>query len=630
MFVDDFARATTTARISASPPLSPRAVHVSASPLAAPLPPPAPRVISSPLTSRFDQAPQSAVSFSEYVASEFVTDEDNPSFRLAFVAEGQTNNAAQASGASQQQAQTDDATDAGDVGDAMTTGNSGGDPVASVKVAAAAAVISHAGQGEGEAADSSPHSQAPPPEPTTSLPPHSPRLPLPTLSSRAQTNDPPMTRSDSLPNLTPSLSARPKADSSRISDVDDAQGENNDSSPHIAPQGPALDEQREGRSHWGKLDCLELDDVGKITERSMTRAEIMQEARSAGPNPASSPAMLALLSQAPHASATTDFHTLSDMLASSSLPADSRRAVYKTLRDYLRNSLQIRDIRQVDPAFVAKPALWVRHSAIVVSLESLRAIILFNKMFLFDPAREETRQLVMLARKCVLTNPEGDNPQPFEFNALEGILIFVAVRLEKEFGSFKPEIDKYLHQLPKELTTKMLEELRRKKQQLSHFHSRANNVKTILENLLEDDEEMADMYLTEKHNTLNAVRDAQDHGEAETLLETYLQVIEELVNHASLLDDAIDDTEGLVMIHLDTLRNRLLTVELSLSVVTMMSTLGSVISGVFGMNFSISLFHDDASLAWFWLVVAIIVAMIVIFSWSILMVLRRRGLYGVD
>lgn len=396
------------------------------------------------------------------------------------------------------------------------------------------------------------------------------------------------------------------------------------------PQGPSHS-RAPSRTRWSTLDCLQLDDEGGITERILTRSEILQEARSDranfGPTLSSVAQMLAQLPK-PGSDAAASAGAAFDIPRTSG-SIDGRRATQRALRDYLRNSLQVRDIRQVDPAFAAKPALWVRHSAFVVSLEGIRAIIFWNKMYMFDTRRSETQELASIAQKCVTSTLDVDNPQPFEFNALEGILIFIAVRLERVFNDMKPEIDTYIHQWPSKLTTKMLEELRRRKQQLKHFHSRASTIKTILENLLDEDEEMANMYLTEKQVNKDIVRPAHEHMEVETLLEAYLQVIDEHVNHSTLLNDAIDDTEDLVMIHLDKLRNRLLSVELVLSVVSMMFTLGGVIAGVFGMNLQMPLFEDNAPSLWFFLVVGLIVGIVVIASWMILIALKRRGLYSV-
>lgn len=403
-----------------------------------------------------------------------------------------------------------------------------------------------------------------------------------------------------------------------------------DSLPAFTPRSPDNDFQSGNMGRFGKLACIELDEDGAIKPREMTRAEILQEARDTLSKTQPSPKAIGKLLSNPGAahSPSPELRQFTNMLEPGG--TGGRKATQKALRDYLRNSLQARDIRQVDPAFVAKPALWVRHSALVVSLEGLRAIILHNKMFIFDPHTKRSRHLVFIAKQKVMAKMDAENDQPFEFRALEGILIFLAIGLEKEFTSLKPSIEDYLTELPNELTTKMLENLRLLKQQLNHFHARASGVKTILEGLLDDDEEMANMYLTEKHSSHNYHgRSAVDHSEIETMLEAYLQVIDEHVNHAALLNNAIDDTEDLVMIHLDTLRNRLLSVELSLSVVSMTFGIGGVVAGVFGMNIRIPLFEDTKSgHLWFPLVVLLIFVVVLGGSLFALFALRRRGLYS--
>ncbi|PXF47272.1 Magnesium transporter MRS2-1 [Gracilariopsis chorda] len=398
---------------------------------------------------------------------------------------------------------------------------------------------------------------------------------------------------------------------------------------YSAPTGiPAIGySNAPSKSRYAELDCIQIDAQGNVTERKMKRADILYEARSSLPG--SQPSRYIVnkwLNNATQAPPSPELKQFSSLFETDAVT--SRKSAQKALRDYLRNSLQARDIRQVDPAFAAKPALWVRHSAIVVSLEGLRAIILHNKMFLFDPSKEKTKHLEYTARQSIKARPDAENPQPFEFRALEGILIYLAISLETEFSKIKLQIEKYVNQMPNELTTKMLEELRLKKQQLNQFHSRANSVRTVLENLLDEDDEMASMYLTEKHISQNYARSALDHSEVETLLEAYLQAIDLHVNQASLLNDAIEDTEDLIMIHLDTLRNRLLSVELAMSVVSMMFGFGGVVAGVFGMNITIPLFESTASRYWFLVIVVIITITVVSVSWLVLVILRRRGLYS--
>jgi hypothetical protein len=375
-----------------------------------------------------------------------------------------------------------------------------------------------------------------------------------------------------------------------------------------------------------KLRCLEMSATGTVTERKLSRTEIMQAARETLPKNVPSPKAIARWL----GSAQEDSKELLEFKARYGTGKEtSHKAMQKALRNYLRNSLQPRDIRQVDPAFSAKPALWVRHSALVVSLEGVRAIVLHDKVFLFDPDHAVAKAAVAVIQQSVMTSPDllDDPDMPFEFRALEGIFIVGIVGLEREFNQLNPEVESHLHELPTQLTSKMLEELRIKKQRLNQFLSRAHSVRDILEKLLDEDEDMANMYLSEKHRSPHISRDVGDHDQVEMLLEAYMQVIDELVNRADLLNDAIDDTEDLVMIHLDTLRNKLLSVDLALSVFSMTFGFGGLMSGVFGMNLPIPLFTSAGSKYWFLGVVSVIAAFIVIVSWLMLLHLRRRGLY---
>jgi magnesium transporter len=410
-------------------------------------------------------------------------------------------------------------------------------------------------------------------------------------------------------------------------------GDSGIAQPHLHLPGVAGTGSMDGTAATGyaarryKLRCFEISADGGVNERKLSRAEIMQAARETLPKNAPSPKAVARWLGRPE----EDSEELLEFSARyGSGKETSRKAMQKALRNYLRNSLQPRDIRQVDPAFSAKPALWVRHSALVVSLEGVRAIVLHDKVFVFDPDHSVARSVVNVIRQSVTTSPDmlDDPDMPFEFKALEGMFIVGIMGLEREFNQLNPEVERHLHELPTQLTSKMLEELRINKQRLNHFLSRAHNVRDILEKLLDEDEDMANMYLTEKHRSPNVSRDVGEHDQVEMLLEAYMQVIDELVNRADLLNDAIDDTEDLVMIHLDTLRNKLLSVELGLSVVSMTFGFGGVLAGVFGMNLTIPLFVAPASKFWFLGVVCVIVTFILVVSWLLLLHLRRRGLYN--
>jgi len=313
-----------------------------------------------------------------------------------------------------------------------------------------------------------------------------------------------------------------------------------------------------------------------------------------------------------------------------------KKARSRALRQYLRNELQPRDIRQVDPAFSAKPALWVRHSALVVSLQGVRALICHDRMFLFDPDDARVRKAAKIVEHRLRTDPNVEDVfMPFEFKALEGVLIATVMQLEREFAILEPAFKESLSAdwSGNRLTTTKLEQLRLNKQRLSYFQKEAASVQHALQDVLDEDEDMANMYLTEKSRQLAVGaaphgRDPLDHDEVEVLLEAYLQVIDDLSSKAELLDEAIDDTEDLVGIHLDTLRNRLIMFQLVLSIVGMTFSFGGMVAGFFGMNLPISIFEGPGSEWWFLGVTVMIIIVIVLVTVLTVSFLKWQGLYS--
>lgn len=341
------------------------------------------------------------------------------------------------------------------------------------------------------------------------------------------------------------------------------------------------------------LKLLQLDPDGNYASREATRHEILKEVRQNW-DPGFDTGRQRLPRRhrtAKAGSQEESFERVRQMRNGRGRNGRERKGINTTASANRRkehrgggNRLTVRDMRQIDPAFTAKPAIWVREDAIVVSLEGIRAIILHNKMFVFDAENAVVKTPVRLIRKRLVNNME-DVFMPFEFRALEGILIYTCAVLESEFSKIDPDLRKTLFNLPERINSEQLEKLRRLEQQLNHYYSRARKVQHALQSVLDENEDMADMYLTEKRRNPGIDRNPLDHDEAEMLLETYLQIVDDLTSRAGLLNQAIDDTENLVEIHLDTTQNRLLLVDLIITVFTTIISFGAMVTAVFGMNF---------------------------------------------
>lgn len=326
-----------------------------------------------------------------------------------------------------------------------------------------------------------------------------------------------------------------------------------------------------GVLHWSELDFYHLAPDGACQRRRLSRLEILAEANKGFESLIPSAKKLGKL--------VSSLDTIPELKAlQRKMGVSGGKQERGLLKQFLRSAVQLRDIRQLDPAFSSKTALWVRHSACIISMEGIRALITHESMFVFDPDSEKTAKALPILRQRLHSEDSAEDAfMPFEFRAIEGILIVVVMRLEQDFIKLEPNLSGCLRELPKQLTSSLLEELRTNQVRLNHYRARLENVQNGISELLDDDEDMSKMYLTEKHRNPSVARNPIDHDEVEALLESYLQVIDDLSSRAALLDLAIEDTEDLVGIHLDTLRNKLLMVQLTLAVFGMMLTFGALV-----------------------------------------------------
>lgn len=295
------------------------------------------------------------------------------------------------------------------------------------------------------------------------------------------------------------------------------------------------------------------------------------------------------------------------------------------------NRLTVRDMRQIDPSFTSRPAIWVRDEALVVSIESVRAVILSDRMFIFDPDNDNVQTSLWHIEKRLAHNIE-DAFMPFEFRALEGILIHACLVLETDLGAIDPKLRQTLAQLPLRITKEGLEQLRQLQMQLNHYYARVRKVQQVIQALLDEDEDMAEMYLTEKRKNPSMMRNPLDHDEVEMLLETYLQMVDDLTSRGGLLNQAIDDTENLIEIHLDTTQNRVLLVDLMITAITTTFSLGTLITSIFGMNLPLPTVMSELphSHAFFWGAVGLMMASMGIALCFLMRWCRNQGLYSTN
>lgn len=325
-----------------------------------------------------------------------------------------------------------------------------------------------------------------------------------------------------------------------------------------------------------------------------------------------------------------------------------------------RTGLPARDLRVLDPQLSYPSTILGRERAIVINLEHIKAVITATEVLVPNsrdplvipfvqelparvsssyrvPRHDEVAEFVGVSTDGtakVMPNfqAQSDSPShaldaygngsskvlPFEFRALEFCLESACRLLDSETLTLEQEAYPALDELTSKISTLNLERVRQIKSRLVAISGRVQKVRNELEHLLDDDMDMAEMYLSEKQvrqrdieNVELEMVDARDEDakterestaggitgfklnieELEMLLEAYFVQIDGTLNKLSTLREYVDDTEDYINIMLDEKQNQLLQMGVMLSTATLVVTAGVVVVGIFGMNIIIDLFN---------------------------------------
>lgn len=316
-------------------------------------------------------------------------------------------------------------------------------------------------------------------------------------------------------------------------------------------------------------------------------------------------------------------------------------------------SLPARDLRLLDPMFIYPSTILGRENAIVVSLEQIRCIITADEVILMNSLDAAVVHYNSELCKRLQANKEQSDDLPFEFRALELALELTCMSLDTQVKELEMEIYPVLDELASSISTLNLEQVRRLKGQLLALTQRVQKVCDEIEHLMDDDGDMAEMYLTEKKQrketfinadlydqNSNLISDrfgsqstpispvgssvgvhklqrafsnvsSSKHGsllsssnggenidQLEMLLEAYFVVSDNTLNKLLSLKEYIDDTEDLINIKLGNIQNQLIQFELLLTGANFVAMVFAVVTAVFGMNFETSIFDEPSLFDW--------------------------------
>jgi magnesium transporter len=262
-------------------------------------------------------------------------------------------------------------------------------------------------------------------------------------------------------------------------------------------------------------------------------------------------------------------------------------------------SLLPRDLRKIDSSVL--PHILVRPSAILINLLHLRCLIKHNRVLVFDvygSTDSYAQSLFMYDLEGKLRQRQATSVAgnlPYEFRALEAVLISVTSGLESEFETVREPVVRVLRELEEDIDRDKLRHLLIYSKKLGTFEQKARLVRDAIDDLLEADDDLAAMYLSEK--AAGTEREDHNHEEIELLLESYHKVTDEIVQVSSNIVSAIRNTEEIVRAILDANRNSLMLLDLKFSIGTLGISAGMFIAALYGMN--LENFIEESNIGFF-------------------------------
>ncbi|KAI1300445.1 cora-domain-containing protein [Xylaria venustula] len=250
-----------------------------------------------------------------------------------------------------------------------------------------------------------------------------------------------------------------------------------------------------------------------------------------------------------------------------------------------RFGLLPRDLRKIDSSNL--PHILVRPTSILLNLLHLKVLIKHNRVLLFDvfgtkASYPQSAFMYDLQGKLQQKVPATQGGLPYEFRAIEAVLQSVTQELEADFEAVRDPVIRILGELEDDIDRHKLRVLLILSKRVSTFEQKAKLVRDAIDELLEADDDLVAMYLTEKTHDIN--RELNDHTEVEMLLESYYKLCDEIAQEAQNLVSSIRNTEEIIRAILDANRNSLMLLDLKFSVGTLGLAMGTFIAGLYGAN----------------------------------------------
>lgn len=252
--------------------------------------------------------------------------------------------------------------------------------------------------------------------------------------------------------------------------------------------------------------------------------------------------------------------------------------------------LRYRDLRDIDLKSEGNTRILIRPSTILLQFFDLCIIIQADEALLVNPTHRSAGQTVTglhhdLERRLSGIQEAADVPElPYELRAVEAALVAVLSTLRQDFIQVRAAAEESAARLNLETGVAAVElgHVFEHSRHLGRLESRARLVRQTIRELLDTDEDLAAMYLSDTQS--GRPHQVSDHQEAEYMLETYHRAADALAESVSAVIDVLRKKEMNFRSSLAVQRNQIMFLEARIAIHTLGLAAGTLVAGLFGMN----------------------------------------------
>ncbi len=256
---------------------------------------------------------------------------------------------------------------------------------------------------------------------------------------------------------------------------------------------------------------------------------------------------------------------------------DGKKESHHILRKDLAQELGVH-LRDLRPVFVMKQVatIMTREHAIILNFGEIKLVLTADKVFVSNIRQRDIKDFFIPNLKQTIEE-KNDRSSLFEFLVLEFALNYKARKSLNKFQKIETSVQGLLDKIEEKFTEESLWDLLRLKKKISRFKINVEENESAALEVLEDEEELAELYLSIKQ---------KETDEVESILESYLEQIEDIKHKLLGLEEDIDDTQEIITLKLNTRRNSIIRFDLIATMVTGILALLALFTGIFGMNIS--------------------------------------------